>query len=291
MAVCFWNSPPATLGGVAIKDLYSDADLANTNMPRARGSCLLRAKQRGQASAIADLRMSGCMKMLFARSTDRVDAITINSAGGLTSGDRLDMEIKLEPASSASVTTQAAERAYRAQAGKAVVETELSVGLNAKLFWLPQELILFDGAALHRKLYCDLDENAQLLLVEPVVFGRALMGERLRHAYFKDQISIDRCGAPLYRDTTHLNGDVEALLGSRGIAYGARAMASLVYVGPDAEARLQRIARHKWLGVSLIQPDVMVLRLLASDSFEMRRTLLPILDDLTDNTLPTSWRL
>ena len=44
-------------------------------------------------------------------------------------------------------------------------------------------------------------------------------------------------------------------------------------------------------GATLLHPDVLYLRLLAADSFEMRKTLLPILDRLTGDGLPLAWRL
>jgi urease accessory protein len=70
-------------------------------------------------------------------------------------------------------------------------------------------------------------------------------------------------------------------------------MASLVYVAPDAASNLEpvRALLPDTAGASLLAGDMLVMRLLASDGFEMRRSLIPILDLLSQNTLPTSWRL
>ncbi len=237
--------------------------------------------------------MSGCLKVLFSRGMDRVDAILINSSGGLTSGDRISFDTDVQQGATLAVTTQAAERAYRSANGVARVQTKLVVGTDADMLWLPQELILFDGAALERSLQCDLAAGARLVLVEPVIFGRAKMGEELSQLWFKDRIEINRVGAPLYRDSTHLSGDIPPLLQGAATARGAGAMASLVYVRPDAAAQQARLVPDlpATAGASLLADDVMVLRLLAEDGFELRRSLLPILDRLTGNTLPTSWRL
>ena len=72
-----------------------------------------------------------------------------------------------------TLTTQAAERAYRAAAGWGDVQSTVSVAAGATLHWLPQELILFDGCALSRRLRIDLAADARALVVEPVIFGRA----------------------------------------------------------------------------------------------------------------------
>jgi urease accessory protein len=53
------------------------------------------------------------------------EAVIINTAGGLTGGDRFSVEIGLEAGAAATVTTQACERIYRSAAGAAAVETTL----------------------------------------------------------------------------------------------------------------------------------------------------------------------
>ena len=262
-------------------------------MPRAIGEGLIKVRRKGDKSALSDLRMSGCHKVLFSRGAPRLDAIMINSAGGLTSGDKLSVEIALQEAATASVTTQAAERAYRAADGRAQVTSKIDVGPGAQMFWLPQELILFDGAKLDRRLQCNLEEDARLLLVEPVIFGRAKMGETVRDLWFRDQIRVDRAGTPLFRDTTQLSGDMRDVLAGAAISQGAGAMASVVYAAPDAEHHHAQLVKDlpPTAGASLLQEDVLVLRVLAGDGFELRKSLLPILDRLTGHTLPTSWRL
>jgi len=44
-------------------------------------------------------------------------------------------------------------------------------------------------------------------------------------------------------------------------------------------------------GASLLGPDMLVIRLVAADGFGLRQFLLPLLDQLSGNTLPVSWRL
>lgn len=244
---------------------------------------------------LRDLRQSGATKLVFPRQLDpSLEAILINTAGGVTGGDRFDLSISLDAAAHLVLTTQAAERAYRAQAGEVGrVTTKLRVEQGARLDWLPQELILFDGSALTRKLDIDLAQDAQLLMVEPLVFGRAAMGEMLHDISFQDRIVIRRDGVPLYRDGIDLRGDAAAQLARPSIANGAGAMASVVLVRPDASAVLPRVRKNlpATAGASLIADDTLVLRHLAEDSFALRRDLLPILELLSNRNLPTSWRL
>ncbi|MDG1067780.1 MAG: urease accessory protein UreD, partial [Sulfitobacter sp.] len=124
-------------------------------------------------------------------------------------------------------------------------------------------------------------------------FGRAAMREVLNDVIFQDRIRITRNRRPLYIDGMDLHGDAAAHLAGPAIANGAGAMASIVMVGPDAGRHLKtvRAALPQTAGASMLADDVLVIRLLAIDSFELRRSLIPILEHLSNNTLPASWRL
>ncbi len=273
--------------------LEPNINMAQAAPPRSMGALQLVSKCTGARSTIGDFRSSGSLKALFPVNPHALEAILINTSGGLTGGDTQDIAATARQGSQLTLTTQAAERAYRADTGQARVTARISVETGARLNWLPQELILYDGASLDRRLRINLAANAQLLMVEPVIFGRAAMGERLEQIRFRDHISIRRNNAPLYTDTISLSGPLRQYTGRGALMPTAGAMASLLYVAPDAEAHLNavRSLMPDLGGATLLQPDVLALRLLAPDSFELRRSLLPVLDRLSGDTLPRSWRL
>ncbi|MCZ4353410.1 urease accessory protein UreD [Roseovarius aestuarii] len=254
---------------------------------------MVTAKQSGGKTTLADLRQSGAMKLLFPRpDSAALQAIVINTAGGVTGGDTFSLNACAQADTCLSLTTQAAERVYRAQPGEvAHIRNRLTVQRNATLHWLPQETILFEACALRRRLSIDLDDGASLLMVEPLVFGRAAMGEVLRQITFTDRIEIRRGGRPVYLDAMTLEGDVTAHLACANTAAGAGALATLVYVGQDAAAHLPKLRGllPSSGGGSMLGPDLLVARILAPDSFELRRALVPILRQLSANSLPRSW--
>lgn len=242
---------------------------------------------------LADLRQSGAMKLLFPRpDSAALQAIVINTAGGVTGGDDFSLNACAEEGAFLSLTTQAAERIYRAQPDQlGKIRNRLRVKAGARLHWLPQETILYEACAVQRRLAVDLDEGASLLLVEPLVFGRAAMGEVLSAINFKDRIEVRRAGRPIYLDAIALEGDASAHLAAPHVGAGAGALATLVYVAPDAEAHLTKLRAllPPAAGASLLGPDILVARILASDSFELRRSLIPILRHLSADALPRSW--
>ena len=249
----------------------------------------------GGVTRLKELRQSGSLKLVFPKTHTRdVEAILVNTAGGITGGDQFDLDIRVEGGANLTLTTQAAERAYRAQYGEiGRVTSKLSVHNGARLNWLPQELILFERCALRRRLEIEIEPHAQLLMVESIVFGRAAMNEELRDVLFQDWINIIRDGQPLYLDGVDLQGDAAAHLARPAIANGAGAMAIVVMVGPDVDTQLRsvRAILPATAGASILSKDVLVIRMLASDSFELRRSLIPVLEHLSQYSLPTSWRL
>ncbi len=282
---------------------------------RARGAVMLSAKaatpitrratdtgpaSRVPSTVLRGLRQSGSLKCVFPHGSDEsLQAILVNTAGGITGGDRFETTASVETGSCLTLSTQAAERAYRAQPGqRGRVDVHLKVAAGARLNWLPQETILFEGCALDRRLTIDLEAEESetpgvLLMAEPLVFGRLAMGETVRNGSFRDRIEIRRDGRPLYLDSANWHGDLQAQLDRPGVGNGARALASVVYVAPDAEARLDnlRAMLPETGGASLLADDVLVLRLLAEDSFFLRAALVPVLTFLSPQGLPRSWTL
>lgn len=221
-------------------------------------------------------------------------AVALNTGGGITGGDRFQLSANAGNGCHLVMTTQAAERAYRAQPGEiGRVETTLDAGAGARLDWLPQETLLFDGAALNRRLKISLAADAQALMVEPVVFGRTEMGEVVRDLSFWDRVDIVRDGKTEFADRTRLTGDAVAQLSGPATGGGCGAMASVVYAAADAETFVDRARAlmPETGGVSLIRDGILFARLLATDSFVLRQSLLPLIDLLSISPLPRTWMI
>ncbi|WP_298914188.1 urease accessory protein UreD [uncultured Roseobacter sp.] len=261
--------------------------------PRSVGSLRLSTKRVQERSGLARFRTSGSIKVAFPRRDDAVEAIILNTSGGLTGGDRVDLMAEAGAGSHLILTTQAAERAYRSRSGHARVGTRLAAAAGSTLHWLPQETIVFDGASIERRLHVDLATNAELVLVEPIVFGRRAMGETLTSGTFRDSITINRDNEPIYLDRIDLTGDIGTQLARPAVCAGMTSLASALYCGPRAQGLLPAVrqALPATGGASLLAPDLLSIRCLASDSFLLRRSLVPVLEMLTDNPLPKSWSL
>lgn len=241
------------------------------------------------------LYQSGASKLLLPRTGGtELTGVILNTAGGVTGGDRFDIAATAGPDCKLTLTTQAAERIYRAQPGEiGKVSTCLTADDGATINWLPQETILFDNSALRRRLSVDLTGNATFLMVEPVIFGRKAMGEDIRAGRFTDTVDIRRDGKLCFADATRLSGDISMHLDHPAIADGARAMASVLFAAENAEGYLTplRGLMPAHGGVSLVRPGILFCRLLAADSYVLRQFLIPVIQTLTGAPLPRTWTL
>lgn len=256
---------------------------------------MLASKQVGERSVVDRLYQAGSARCLFPRGDGRrLNAVFLNTSGGVTGGDRMRFSAQAGRGSSLTVTTQACERAYKAQPGEiGRVRNALSIEDGARLNWMPQETILFEGSSLDRCLRIDMQGRARLLMVEPLVFGRAAMGETLHDCRFRDRIEITRNARPIYMDAMRFQGDVTAHLARANIAGGAGAMANVVLIDPTAQRHLDpvRSLLPDTAGASLLAEDILVARVLATDSFTLRKALLPVLSLLNDTEIPRCWMI
>jgi urease accessory protein len=209
----------------------------------------------------------------------------------VTGGDRLEWAAEAGANGRLTLTTQACEKVYRARDGMAEIRTSLVAGEDARIEWLPQETILFDGGALSRRLEADLAAGAELLAVEAVVLGRTAMAEAVRTGSLRDRWRIRREGRLVFADDLRLEGAVADLAAGAPILSGARAFASLLLVADDAERLVGpvRAALGPLGGASAFEGKLFA-RVAAPDGFALRRALLPALTVLRDGApLPRVW--
>lgn len=241
-----------------------------------------------ESHGITHLREAGALKVRMPRGSD--EAILINTGGGMAGGDVFAVEIGAGDNVRLTVTSQAAERVYRTLGPAASVTNSIRIGAGARLFWLPQETILYDSAALCRSYMVDLAEGAQFLAVEPLVFGRREMGESVAVIRLRETWRIRRGGRLVHADALSLG---PALPKSPATLDNAAAAATIIYVAGDAGTRLDavRAALGSKSGASAWNGKL-VARLLAEDGFMLRKQIIPALAALAGpEALPKIWTM
>lgn len=260
---------------------------ADTDLQRSHGKVQLGISRGGSLEA---LREEGCAKLRMPHhaAPQIAEAIIINTAGGLAGGDSFAVELRT--AGDICLTTQAAEKIYPSLGSTTRMSTRLHVNGTARVIWLPQEAIVFDGARLDRSLEAELDEGSHLLAVESVVLGRKAMGEDLTRFSLHDRWRISCRGRLVFADGIRLD---ENTMHGKAELQGAGAFAMVVCIGSQAETLLEPLrqiigdngAVSAWNGK-------LIARLVARDGFELRKSLVPALKLLAAPAeLPKVWTL
>ncbi len=238
---------------------------------------------------------SGSMRIRLPKvEGNGLDAVLVNTAGGIACGDRFSVEIEAQAGASLTIATPAAEKVYRSDGPKADLSVKLSLGAGARLDWLPQETILFDKARLVRRLDASMPEDAHLTLFEAVVFGREARAERITDGLFEDRWRIRRGQHLVYADTLRLDGPIADLLQKPSVGKGARAFATMIHVAPDAEARLEPLREYLPSGNSCDAAasawnGLLAVRFCAMSIEALRAAALPFLLAFRGEPLPRVW--
>jgi urease accessory protein len=261
---------------------------------RARGEIRARFDGAGDRTHVATLYEAGGLRLKFPRRADGFEAILVNTAGGIVEGDHAQLDFAAGQGARATVTTQAAEKIYRSQGALARVDLSLSVAAGAHLEWLPQETILFDRAGLARRLDAEIAADASLTVLESLVFGRLGMGEVTDTGFLSDQWRVRRAGELVFAEALRLDGGIAAVLDRPAAGAGARMIATLLYVAPDAEARvdvLREAVPAEGVDCGISAWNGMIVARLASPSPERTRAcIVALLAELRGAAAPRVWQ-
>lgn len=264
-------------------------------MQRADGEARVAFRRRAGASRLERLYQEGCAKVRLPKALAgwAPEAVLINTAGGLTGGDRLRTSISVAAGASAVISTQACERVYRSMGDDALVSNAIRVADGGRTAWLPQETILFDGGRLKRSLEIDLEDDAELVAVEAILFGRTAMGEAVRSGSLHDRWRVRRDGRLIFADDFRTSGDVAAALARPATLCGAHAMATVLYVGAEPQQWLEPVREIIGpAGGASAWGGKLVARLVAETGHALRRRLEPLLSLLLrGQPLPKVWQL
>ena len=259
---------------------------------RAVGRIALAVKARGGVTRRARVHEAGSLRVRCPNTTSpEMEAVILNTAGGVAGGDKLDLDIAVGEGARLVVTTAAAEKIYRTLGPAATIDVTLDVAAGAALAWLPQETILFDRARLSRSIAVDLAADARLMLAEAIVFGRSGMGETVQEGALTDRWRVRRAGRLIYAETVRLDGAIAGKLAASAVAKGGIAVATVLIVpGDDATVAAIRALEDRFAGEvgASAWNGIAAARLCASDGAALRHDLTHVMTALR-GSLPRIW--
>jgi urease accessory protein len=172
------------------------------------------------------------LKTLHPEGEGVAHAVLVHPPGGLVGGDRLDIALDVQPGAHLLVTTPAATRFYRSNAGEAAQIVQACAAEGARLEWLPQETLAYPGCVARNEVRLELAPGASLFAAEVLGLGLPAAGQPFDSGRLLQHLEV----AGLWLDRGWLDAADRALLdGPCGLA-GHRVLGTLVYAQTTALA-------------------------------------------------------
>ncbi len=279
-------SPEVRAGNPSDKDLQ-----------RAEGSGRIVLGSSEKGTCIIDVFQRSPVRILFPEigSGAAKEAVLVNTSGGVAGGDRLEYVVTALANAAIAVTSQAAERVYRALSEPARIATKLKACEDAKLAWLPQETIVFNWARLSRETEIDLSSGAELLALEWLVLGRAAHGEEMAGGHIADSWRVKKDGRLVWADSFRATDETFPHLHRTALLSNCKALGTLIYFGPHLERRLEFLRDiAPSLGCHCYVTSVgglVIVRFAAQMSFDLRLALRSFLQQFSRELGPGPFRV
>jgi urease accessory protein len=204
------------------------------------GSGSVRVSRIGSRSVVTRALASSPLRLLTPRNHGCAAWIyTSTYGGGLVDGDSVRLDVDVESGATALMATQAATKVYRSPRGTSV-ECDCTVHDGGLLIVAPDPVVCFAGAVYRQVQRFELEESANLVLLDWFSSGRHAAGERWKFDRYDSRVRV-RCGGRLVMiDALSLDprdGDLGQRMGRFEV------MLTAAVIGPSLAAYAGEIVR------------------------------------------------
>jgi urease accessory protein len=270
----------------------SDLDLQRAE---GTGRIVLSGSEKG--TRIMDLFQQAPIRIMIPRTEVGAveEVVFVNTAGGIAGGDRLKLNVTTLANASIAVTSQAAEKVYRALNEPARVATKLKACDAAKLAWLPQETIVFNWGRLIRETEIEISSGSELLALEWLVLGRAAHGEEMVAGHITDSWRVKKDGQLIWADSFRVTNEMFPHIHRSALLSNCKAVGMLIYFGPCLDTRLAFLrdiaSSHECHCAATLVGGLIVVRFAAQVASDLRLTLCGFLRQLRRELGPGPFRV
>jgi urease accessory protein len=237
-------------------------------------------------------------KALYPEGLECCHAVVLHPPAGMVEGDSLALSLQLQGTAQALVTTPGAGKWY---AGRGVASMRMTATLDdhARLEYVPQENIAFNGARADVETVLDLSDQASAVLLDVTALGRPSIDETFVDGLWQQRTLLRRAGQTIWWEQVRLAGGDARLRSRVGLA-GASAFGTLLIAATGltsahlvtARAVVQGCCR----GAITLLPGVLVARGLGNGTEAVRHYLVNVWQSLRPMVmgrpaaLPRIWR-
>jgi urease accessory protein len=225
-----------------------------------------------------------------------VHLLMLHPPGGIAGGDSLDVSFTVNEGAHALITTPGAGKWYRSLDEQvaphstlepASQKISLEIGENASLEWLPQEVIVHDGAIAHSAITIRLAATAAMMGCEILVLGRKDYGETYRSGEFRQVMHLYRANRLIWSDKSLIRSDLMGLDSAlkryhvNGVFWVSASAEILSKITENGVGELEVTSQATLegfgvIGVSRVAPTLLLVRGVANSPEKLRIAFLSI---------------
>lgn len=244
------------------------------------GSLTLRYAKQGERSLLVERQHYGPLvvqKSFYPEGEGVCHNVIVHPPGGIAAGDRLSVNIDVESAAHALITTPGATKWYRSEGALAEQIIAIKIASGAALEWLPQEAIVFNSAQARQSINVDLTDNSTYLGWDILVLGRLASEEKFTDGCYAQAWQISRNGVPLWLERGRIEAGTRIIESQAGLA-AQPVVATLIALGnaPNSAlvAALRAISSREKAQIAITAlPQVLCVRYLGSRVEEAKNYL------------------
>lgn len=244
----------------------SDLRALHAAQPGWQAALSLGFERRGARTVLAARRHVGPLvvqRALYPEGDDVCHAIVVHPPAGIVGGDALRIDVDLGADAHALLTTPGAGKWYRSAGARGSLVQRIAVGDGAVCEWLPQESIVYDGAAGDLATEVDIAGDGVFIGSEMTCFGRSGAGERYTRGDFAMRTRIRRDGRTLWLERGRVDGGGALLDSPVGLA-GWPVTATLLVAAKTVDMALLEACREvlpeAGEGAATLLPGLLVAR-------------------------------
>lgn len=211
---------------------------------------------------------------------DHCHVYLLHPPGGIVGGDSLQVDINVGPGAGVLLTSPGSTKVYRSGGRSSSAHQQLRVAPGGCLEWLPSDTILFGASDYRLSSHVELEPGAIFSGWEIVSLGRPISGDDYGSGKFEQRLRISVGGKPALIEKQGWDGGKQ---GTIHLLAGYRVFGT--WCTYPADAGLVKLAQTAFennqnrddaettgalIGVTLLG-DLMVVRALADDPFELRQ--------------------
>ncbi|MDO8907454.1 MAG: urease accessory protein UreD [Pseudohongiella sp.] len=185
-------------------------------------------------------------KPFYPEGSDLAHVYLLHPPGGLVSGDRLSIDIRLEKDARVLVTTPGAGRVYRARSDRTLQQqcTTLVLENDAVMEYLPQENIIYPSASARLDTKIEMAPGSRFIGWEICCLGLPASDLRFSDGELSQRLSISAGSRPLLVERFELN-DLNRELYESAVGLRGQPVTALMVAGPfDEEQRSEPVMEH-----------------------------------------------